>query len=376
MIDGTAKDCTVKALKEGVCELTAKYSSGVYSTIVVYVKENQQKVDSSSFVNIDKRYNYLGLGNTINLRPFFAKKIPTDLSLEIKDIYENNVCSYKYENGILSVKGLNEGIAALKITSKSCENTFVLYFEVAQGIENEVTETDTGYLTINKTVYVMNASDTVTPLEISCIPVGISQDYYSTIKWETENNDVVTIIGSNEKVYIYANKEGNALVHASSVFSANILNIRVIVTKDELITIPYIIADRSSVEMTIGETVTVNADIENSDSVDVTKFDFSIENEEIATITKLGNVVKIKGINNGQTLLTIKYKQSGMEDKNIVVSVKGLSDNIVYLTSSDNYSIITEGSYKNIEVNLVGYSEINSNNFTWEVVESKPEKEG
>lgn len=376
MIDGTAKDCTVKALKEGVCELTAKYSSGVYSTIVVYVKENQQKVDSSSFVNIDKRYNYLGLGNTINLRPFFAKKIPTDLSLEIKDIYENNVCSYKYENGILSVKGLNEGIAALKITSKSCENTFVLYFEVAQGIENEVTETDTGYLTINKTVYVMNASDTVTPLEISCIPVGISQDYYSTIKWETENNDVVTIIGSNEKVYIYANKEGNALVHASSVFSANILNIRVIVTKDELITIPYITADRSSVEMTIGETVTVNADIENSDSVDVTKFDFSIENEEIATITKLGNVVKIKGINNGQTLLTIKYKQSGMEDKNIVVSVKGLSDNIVYLTSSDNYSIITEGSYKNIEVNLVGYSEINSNNFTWEVVESKPEKEG
>lgn len=375
-IDGLSKECTIKALKEGACEVTAQYSSGIYSTIVVYVKKSRDSVDSSSFVNIDKRYNYLGVGNTINIKPYFAKKIPSDLKLEIKDIYENKVCSYKYENGVLSVKGVNEGIAALRISSSFCENSFIIYFEVSKEIINEITETQTGYLTINKTVYVMSAKDTVTPLEVSCIPVGISPSNYSSIKWESESSEVVTVIGDNEKVYIYANKEGDALVKASSVFSANILNIRVIVSKEEVVTIPYITTDRTSVEMTIGETVTVNASVENSDNMDITKFDFSIADSNIATISKLGNVVKIKGINNGQTLLTVKYKESGFAEKNIVVSVKGVSDNIVYLTSTDNYSIITEGNYKNLGVTLVGYNEINTNNYSWEVVESKPEKEG
>ena len=375
-VEGTGPDCNIKGLKKGYCELTAKYNSTFYSTLIVYVCDSQSELNGEYFFNIDKRYHYLNCGNTLSLRPFFGNNIPDDVSLNVQDLYQNSVVRYEYTDGILKVEGLNEGIAALRISSSKMKNTFVLYFEVNNSFEGNITESITGYLTGIKTVYVLDALDTINPVEIECVPVGIETKDYSTIVWKADDPSIISVVPDNKRVYVYANREGETVLRASSVYSSNVLSYRIIVTKNIGVLEPYIYTDVSTVEISAGEYKDILFEVKNISDFDIKKFSCESSDTSIFSCESVGNNVRVRGLTNGQALLSIKYDREGVQEKNIVISVKGVIDNLIYLTSMDNYSIIPEGSSKTLGVELIGYEELNGSNFDWEIVEENPDNIG
>lgn len=363
-VSSLGKDAVINAVNDGWCEVKAEYSRFTSCTMIVYVCSSQSEISARTYFNIDRRNIYLEKGTAVNLRPYFYAKVPQNINVTVTDLYDNNVAEGTFENGLLNIKGLNEGIACLRISEGSSLNSFEINIEVGNTGGGMVTDDVNGYLTVFKTVYLIDAKDKINPLTVSVTPVGFEENETDSILWTSDSN-CITVVGQGKDALIYANTEGQANVKVSSPCSRNTLNLRIISTVNEGTNGPYIWTDKSSIEIKAGESDTIECFAANVEDMDEMNFSYYVEDLEIASLTQSANTVTVNGITGGQTVLHVKY--GNVLERSIVVTVKGVSSDAVYLTTQDNYSVIVQNSYKRLSVVLNNYEEINDSEYIWEV---------
>ncbi len=372
-VEGTGKNAVIHGVKAGICEVTVKYTSTVYRTMVVYVSDNSAGLKNYCCHNIDRRYSVVQVGGTLRLKPYFAYLVGSAQQVSVEDLYKNNVADFEIEDGSIIVTGKSEGIACFRVTNPTALNTYDIFVEVNSKAEVKAEDVNLGYLSIVKGVYVLSAKDTVNATEVMVSPVGIDSSLYSSIEWVCDDEDVAVVLGNGITGRLFANKVGETVVRVSSPYSSNMLSIRVVVTDEETALIPYISGDVSSFALKVGEVSSLEFAVSGGSSVyPLTGFSSSKSNDNVS-LSMTGNVLKVRGLQSGQSIITVSYDNDMVEDVSFVVSVAGVADNLVYLTTDSNYAIITEKDYQTLSVSLVGYEEINENNFSWEVVEQKAE---
>lgn len=375
-VEGTGKRALISGVSKGVCEVTVRYSSTLYRTLVVYVGETDAELSSFACQNIDRRYSVIRVGDTLSLLPYYARVAARASDVVYEDVYGNGVVSHEVQDGRLIVRGVVEGIACFKVSNPGCLNSYKIFVEVNEKAEAVVSESsELGYLSAVKMAYVLSASDTLTAVEAVVTPVGIDSSLYPSIVWESLDESVCQAYGNGVSAKIFANSSGETSVRVSSPYSSNVLLLRVVVLAEggEVPFVPYITGDVASHEVKVGETLSLEFTVSGGDGVyPVTGFS-AVSSDDNVILSMAGNVLKVRGANQGQSVVTVSYDDSSVSSVSFVVSVVGVADNIVYLTTGDNYSVITEGSYRTLSVSLSGYEEVNGNNFDWEVVSSLPD---
>jgi hypothetical protein len=78
-----------------------------------------------------------------------------------------------------------------------------------------------------------------------------------------------------------------------------------------------------------------------------------------------GNRVRVKGVNFGQALVTVTHPKLEGYSKKIIVIVMAGDTSLVYLTTKQNFVVLEKGGYQAVEVELAGYSDVNSRNYIW-----------
>lgn len=372
-VDGYNLYADIKGVQKGLSEITVKYNSVNYRTIMCYVYEEGESINDICIINNDRRYYNIIEGNSLIIKPFSLRKNASIEKYVYEDVLMNDVVSFRNEEGRLIIEGKNEGVAKIKISNSESLNSYYIFVQVNPKGSMDVTDANTGYLTCQKNVYILDANDKVTPTIVNLIPIDINESLFGSIKWEIDDSSVATVIGNGEYAYVYANKEGETIIKAYSAHSSNILAIRIIVTSkpEEFYTEPYIYLDKTTYECKVGEYVQVECALHNAENYDITHFSATALDEEICNIYVSGNVIKLVGKKSGQTVVNIKYDD--LESVNIVFTVQGVSENLVYLSTTQNYEVITEGEYKQIEVILNGYEELNGDNFIWEIISQESE---
>ena len=397
-VSGNGTRCTVSGKKKGICEITVKYSADIYRTLVCYVGESSGDINSSKCMNIDRRYTVIGVNESVTFTPFYAKTVADLSRTVVDDVYGNGICKVSAGDGRFTFKAEALGIGCYRFTNPGTDNNFEIFIEADHSNNggngsgtgsdsgtgggsgngtggSQTVEKITGYLTTSKTAYVLDAEDKVTPCVLNVIPVGMDEENYADIIWKVDDEKICTVVGSGEKAKVYANGEGETVVRCFSVYAANILSFRIVVSSNPKGEIkPYLKSSVSVVELKEGESESVICEVVNAENYDVTKFSYSVKDLSVCDIERIGNVFKVKALRQGQTVLTLNYP--GYTDVNVVVSVNGVAGNLVYLTTDSNYTIMTEKTSQTLRVELEGYEEINGNNFTWNVVSETPESEG
>jgi hypothetical protein len=84
----------------------------------------------------------------------------------------------------------------------------------------------------------------------------------------------------------------------------------------------------------------------------------------------VGNRLKVRGANFGQALISIEHPQVPGFIKKIIVIVMSGDTDLVYLTTKQNFVQIEKNNFAAVEVELVGYNDLNSRNYIWSTDDS------
>jgi hypothetical protein len=366
-ISGDNSRAILKGVANGETYITVKLGA-IKRYILVYVCETDAAVGAYRAMNIDNQYYQLKRQEELTLSVYYAAIKPS-ASTVWEDIYDNNVIEITPLGGKAQIKGINEGIATLKISNSDCLTPIYITIEVSNALEGKVeSNLDLWYLSISKTIYVLNPDKQSETVSVAVNPVGFTEDEVLKIKWEkTEGPSLVQIYPSGRQCTVAPGTgEGTAIIRISHPKSNNYLEIKVIMSRDGIVeeSMPYIRLDDDIIRVPINGEIQTGIYIENLENQNIALFTASSNNAN-ANVTLTGNVLTVKGKNFGQALITINHP-SCRYPKNIVVIVTTTEDGVIYLTTDDNFSIIKKNDYKAIEVALVGFEEKNNTRYHWE----------
>ena len=210
------------------------------------------------------------------------------------------------------------------------------------------------------------------PISINVSAVDIEQKNYPSILFSLDNPSIATVIkNGDDGCFVYPNKKGETVLRVSSVYSSNVLEIRIVVGEREGEVYPYIVPSVDTLEMKEGEEKEIRVKFNNFIKLDKTLLKPSLKNKDTCSVTVTGDVVTVKALKSGQDVLTLHYEDESLNvsDVNIVISIKGDPSSFIYLTTQNNYSVIKQDSYALLNCSLVGMDDIDSSNYIWEIVE-------
>jgi hypothetical protein len=362
---GNGESAAIEGKALGECYVVVNYN-GVKRYILVYVAATQADLANKYAMNIDNQYYRMGPNDSLNLSVYFGPKVATAANTVWSDEYDNNVVNITPNGGKAKISGLNEGIAVIRIHNDQCATDILVYVEVANKYAGEVVDnTELKYLSIPKTIYVLNPDTVMEQHIIRINAIGFTEDEYAGMKWE-KSNATITMIASGLEARIFTQgTEGETVVTVSHAKSSNKLEIKFIISRDPVyLDIPYIHAESEVVRVGLNVEKQLKVEVKNLQTVDLSKFSVTSNNTNIETdIT--GDMVTITGRKNGQSLLTIAH-ESCEYTKQIVVLVTLNEDGLIYLTTGDNFSVIEKGSYKTLRTELKGYEDPLSDHYVWE----------
>jgi hypothetical protein len=362
---GNGESATIEGKAPGECYVVVNYN-GVKRYILVYVVAIQADLANKYAMNIDNQYYRMGPNDNFTVSVYFGPKVATAANTVWSDEYGNNVVSIMPDGGKAKIGGVNEGIAAIRIHNDQCATDIMVYVEVANKYAGGVIDnTELKYLSIPKTIYVLNPDTVMEQHDIRINAIGFTEDEYAGMKWE-KNNTTISMIASGLEAKIFTQgKEGETIVTVSHAKSGNKLEIKFIVSRDPVyLDIPYIHAESEVVRVGLNVEKQLKVEVKNLSMVDLSKFSVTSNNTNIeASIT--GDIVMITGRRNGQSLLTIAH-ESCEYTKQVVVLVTLNEEGLIYLTTGDNFNVIEKGSYKTLRTELKGYDDPLNDHYVWE----------
>lgn len=366
-VSADGENAVFTGINEGICEVTCRYDQYNYAVMVVKVCADESVKLSSKLFNIDNRFITVTKGQSKTLFPFTQYGLQNLDNARYEIISDNNCISVSNEGGKIKIQALNEGVSFIKCSDSLMENEFTLSVMVSDE-KSSVSDNDVNaYLTAAQYIYSVNPDKPVECAVVSVMPVGFENEWENDIDWMVKDENVCMINKSGRNCYVYPVREGSTELIASSVWSSNKISFRIISSRDEIEIYPCIKADRNTMRLKAGEEGEIKISLMNVSSTDVSKFSYENANNNVCSIEGAGDTLKIKGLSSGQSIVKVSYP--GLDDINIVVSVSGVVDNLVYLSTSNAYNVTGTGSTINVSVMLNNYDEKNMNNYIWSIKE-------
>jgi hypothetical protein len=365
-INTDGANTSVQGLDIGETVVHVRYGN-IDKHILVYVCDTQEEVDAYHAFNSADRYYFLGIHEETTVS-YFGKNINVN-NTTWTDVYQNNVVSYTVQGNAGQFKGVHEGVALVEITNTQCTTPLHIYIEVSKKYNGKVTEnTALNYLTTDNTLIVMKSDDKNVPIMLDVIG-----NYYDAIgKFEWKNNDpsIISLNTYDKDATVTPKvKEGTASITVSNPRCNNIITIHILIGDryyTESAVYPYIYAAQAVYSLkTTDDPIVVNYEVRNVPNV----------NYSDITIAQTGDSIRYDVVDNkiiitpkvkGNTVLTVSYTGGAVENLTLYFLVgTEIEGSITYLTTANNVNIMSIGENKNITVDLIGYNEVNANNFVW-----------
>lgn len=273
----------VTALEEGTSTITAS-CGGKSATCTVTVTSGGVQVTS---VTLDRSEISLSVGDEVILTATVAPDNATDKAVSWQSS-DPRVASVD-QGG--RVKGLSEGKATITAhaggRSASCEVT------VSQ---SAIPVASVG---LDRTSVTLEEKQR-TRL-IATVSPGDATD--KTVTWSTSDPSVATV---DQEGWVTAVKEGSATITAKAGAQSAKCSVTV---QNKVIPVTSVIIDKSSLQLTKGQSETLTATVSPSDATDKT-VTWSSSDATIASVTKDG---KVTGVNGGHVTVTAKAGEKSAE---------------------------------------------------------------
>ena len=272
---------------------------------------------------------------------------------------------------ICNVKGLKAGttklIASISDEGKfyTCEFTITVYPIGSVLLEPEV------YLTTSQNVVTIGKIGSTANVNISAINLKASEMH--NITWESSNPYVATVQSNGEKATFTAVSEGESVISITHPDSQNSLKIYVRVGSEYVLKdvepVVYIAAQDVMTMLKDDQSQKLQATLVNYAEPNASGFNFSIDNEDVATIyaQSENGIAYIKPIGSGQAEITITHPKTSITKKVLVVVGNSAEElaGYTYLTTQNNVVAIGEGNTKSVSVTVKNSPTIIVDGYNW-----------
>ncbi len=362
-----------------ISHLTASHSKAdADKTILVMTADDEETLMSMKALYSDKLYYNFEVGSdasvTCNAVGFESYDSTYDFSLFTWTVTDPTVISVEKNTDyplMCTITGLKSGSTKLtgsindSGTTYSCEFTITVYPVGAVQTEPEV------YFTTTQNVISLGAAGKTASVSVSAI--NLSSSEYSNITWTCEDSTIATVQPNGTKATITAVAEGETIIYVTHPDSQNTLKIYVRVGSE------YVIADGEPVVyISASDVITMLRDdssqrlqavLVNYLETDTNGFSFTIDNEDVATISAQSSngIAYIKPVGSGQAEITISHTKTEITKK-VLVLVGNSAEELAgytYLTTSSNVVSIGEGNTKSVSVSIKNAESVILDGYTW-----------
>lgn len=295
---------------------------------------------------------------------------PYDFSSATWTVKNSSICTVeKVEGSPLSavVRGLKAGSTTVTVTLEdtTCDFTITVYPKGSIATDPEV------YFTTSQNVVSLGEEGKTASVKVSAI--NLSSSEYSNITWQSDNEEIASVIANGTSATITAVGEGTCIISVSHKDSQNTLKIYVRVGSEYVISqanpVVYISATDVMTLLKDQQSQQLQAVLVNYTGEDTSGFSFSIDNEEVAKIsaqTQTG-IAYIKPVKSGQAELTITHTKSTLTKK--VLILVGNSEEelagLTYLTTNSNVVAVGEGNTKTVNVSVKNSDTVVIDGYSW-----------
>jgi hypothetical protein len=373
IVSTSGKSAVIKGYIPGKSLLTVS-GGGIERNIAVFVCETIDELRVFQAINIEQR-NYKVRKNenvTITIHSYQGR-VEGETRYGDYYRYENpygNVIEVNaVENNKLSVKCINEGVAAIRVTNSFYNTEIVVYIEVYSAGDGDYGFQDNKHIiTTTKTLYVINKDEK--NVYISVNVAGDNFDGDSHWIWSVDNKNIVNVSAMGKGAYINPLKEGQTIINVSNMKCANVLELTIIVGDRFVIDnshLPYIYVEKDVYEvMKDAGNISIPYSIVNVEGLNAGNVRHEVYGNIFSVTHDAANgVFNVKVIDAGVARFEILY---GDLRKEVYIIVK---ENIhfgnIFLTTNENYVVASIGELRTVNIQLAGYDEINNHNYIWSV---------
>lgn len=272
------------------------------------------------------------------------------------------------------VLGKKAGSTKITLSYNSISATFTVTVYPKNVVIGEVEKTI--YLTTTQNVIILDGPGKTQNTNITAI--GLESSKCHDILWESQNNNIATVISNGTKATITAVNEGETELHISHPDSENMLKIHIRVGSEfignENSAVPYI----NSVNMLtvlIGAAPTkLTAQLANYSGTDTNGFSFRTEDENIAKVSSQSSngTAYIAGIASGSTEITVSHKATSVIKKVLIIvgktqeEIDAILAQSVYLSTKKNtLSFEVPGKTENVSISAINLEESKYSDIVW-----------
>ena len=379
LVEIEGKRAVLRANGQGETLITVR-KSDVERHIFVFVVETQEELDAYNAVNIEQRKYKIRKGDSVsvNIHSFQGRVEGRTVYADYygnSAPYGNVIAVSSAENNKLSVKGINEGTAAIKITNEYYQSEIVVYVEVypagddgSVGVNNKE-----HYITAEKTLYVIGPEENDVNIQVGVLPGNFYGDAYW--EWTTLDEDIIQLDALGRSAVFSPVKEGRTKITVSNKECANSLEITVIVGERFVSdggNVPYIYVEKDLFEVVKGSApLSIPYNIVNVSNVVLKNITYQLYGDGISVSHDVNSgVFNVQAVKTGIARFDIKY---GSLRREVYVLVgENINSGNIYLTTSENFVIASKGELRNISIDLKGYDEIDSSKFKWSISDASP----
>ena len=380
------KSAIIQGINTGHTTITVR-AGDAERHIVVIVCTTADELRNYSAVNVPQRYYRIRKNENISI-DIKKLNISDESPIKIYNYYTGEDLSNKLSgnspintgiinilrpdnlNNTLHIKGINEGIGALRIGSSiNPDQDFVIYIEVNGAAEGTVSNIESSnFITAGKLLYIIDKNDVNIPVTVG---LGTASYTGNNWKWNVDKQNIISIAYEGMYGIINPIEEGQARITVTNYPDCSNELVITVIVGNRFITeeqrIPYIWAEKTIYEVEEYQGYEyIPYSIINTENADYSKV--YIEGAIDAAVAEIANDPENRRIaadirKSGLIRFNIVYENIRKE---IYIIVRKPDNHAhAFLTTSENYTVIGRGELKTIHIKMTGYNEINPGNFIW-----------
>ena len=379
--EDNSRTAVLRGVSAGETEITVR-SGEIERVIKVFVVKSAQELSVYEGINIEQRKYKIRKNESVNIN-IHSYQGKVNGVTEYGDYYRysvpygNVIAVNSSESGKISVRGVNEGTAAVRISNDYYKEEFVVYVEVHAESDggNVSVAGNKHYITAEKTLYVIGEEE-----KNVYVPVDVAGEYFygdGEWVWQGYDESVIEVNAMGRGAFVSALQRGRTKIQVfNPLCENNPFGITVIVGdrfEAENSKLPYIFVEKDLYEVIKnGGNLSIPYRIDNVETINSKNILFDVAGNNIEVRHDVSNgVFNVTPKETGIAKFVIKY---GSLRREVYILVKeNLGAGSVYLTTSENYIIASIGELRAINIQLVGYDELDSSKLAWSMPNGSPE---
>jgi hypothetical protein len=347
----------------GEVNITIENSFCQYSLSIKIVIEDNFVEKGTPFVYSDRTVYRFSLNDSALRVNFQVKNLETVDYNNVRFLKTGNAVDAVLNGSCFEVRPKTQGVSEIEIWYPDAL-PLKLYFIVSDSVENAAV-----YLTTTMNYVVVQRSKTKV---VDVLLMNYTELNADNITWHSSDDKVVTVVGTGRTVQVHGVETGFAKLTVKHGASYNDLEILVkVVEENDLSGVTYLTTGDNIIETYVQNNslqVTVN---KVGGMVPELETVWSVDNPAVAQVQGSGSTAYIVPKKAGIAKIRVTEKEAGNLD--IVVIVKEAKEGTEYITTNQSVIQINPGTLNHtIQVNLVGGSDLDSQQFEWSVYNQLP----